>query len=457
MGEAMKALRGLGSVSAVVLLAAMLSVLVAAIPSLHLAVGGPVAATIVITARGMAELFAALLAAQRFRRTASRRDLGVAVGLGVMAVTDLVFSLGRATLAADAASAVAVLPYQLVGAGLLAAAALVPDRPLSRRGHQRLVIAGVAVIGIGVLAMQTVGLPPGERDIGGAGPLDVVPLRIVTCALLTVAAAGLGWGRRHGRDPLMRWLGAALALAALAQLQRIVVPADAAPVFTWANVLQLGAAAALVAGAIEEIRGYQRRLGELAVADERRRIARDLHDGLAQEVAFIASQSRYLAERSGGDERLELIALSAERALDDSRFVIGALTRVSGQPLGASLAMQAREFARRWGVDVTLEIQDDVDVAPEKEQAILKIVGEALSNAARHAHASTVSICLGDRDGRLYVAVHDDGRGFDADAERAAARGFGLRSMRERAQLVGGDLWLESQPGGGTRVELALF
>src|SRR4051812_4261974 len=181
MGEAMKALRGLGTVSAVVLLAALLSALVIAIPPLRLAIGGPVAATIVVTARGMAELFAALLAAQRFRRTASRRDFGVAVGLGVMAVADVVFSLGRATLAPDAASAVAVLPYQLVGAGLLAAAAFLPDRPLSRRGHQRLVLAGVAGIGMGVLAMQMAGLVPGERHMAGAWPLHVVPLRVAAC------------------------------------------------------------------------------------------------------------------------------------------------------------------------------------------------------------------------------------------------------------------------------------
>ena len=452
----MRALRVLGSVPAVLSLAAVLNVLVIAVPSLRLAIDSAAAAAIVVTVRGMTELFAAVLAAQRFRRTASRLDFGVAVGLGVMAVADVVFSLDRATLAPDAASAVAVLPYQLLGGCLLAAAAFLPDRALFRRGRQRLVLAGVAAVGVWVLGAQGAGLLPGERHMDAAGPLDVVELRIATCVLMAAAAAGLARCRREGGDPLIRWLGVALALAALAQFERIAVPTGAAPVFTWAHVLQLAGAAALVAGVVEEIRGYQRRLGELAVADERRRIARDLHDGLAQEIAFIASQSRYLADRSG-DDHLELIATSAQRALDDSRFVIGALTRVSGQPLGMSIAMQAQEFARRWGVAVRLQIQEDVDVAPEKEQAILKIVGEALSNAARHAHASHVDICLGDRDGRLRVAVRDDGRGFDAEAERVAAHGFGLRSMRERAQLVGGDLWLESQPGRGTRVELALF
>ena len=95
-------------------------------------------------------------------------------------------------------------------------------------------------------------------------------------------------------------------------------------------------------------------------------------------------------------------------------------------------------------------------MAPDKEQAILRIVGEALSNAARHAEASTVDISLDHRSGRLRVAVSDDGRGFDAEAERLAARGFGLRTMRERANLVGGDVRFVSEPGRGTRVEIAM-
>jgi signal transduction histidine kinase len=452
----MGAQRGVGSGPIAVLLAALLSVLVIAIAiaPLRLTVDSPTAGAVVVTARGMAELFAALLAVQRFRRTASHLDFGVAVGLGVMAVADLAFSLERATLGPDAATAATVLPYHLVGAGLLAAAAFSPDRPLSRRGRRRLILAGVAGVALGVLVMQEARLIPGARLAHAAEPLDVVLLRIATCALLATAAAGLATRRRDAQDRLIRWLGAALALAALAQLQRIAVPIGSAPTFTWAHALQLGAVAALVTGTIEETCGYQQRLAELAVADERRRIARDLHDGLAQELAFIASQTKDISD--SGDERLALVATSAQRALDDSRFVIGALTRASGQPLGASIALQAQEFARRWGLTVELEIEDKVDVAPEKEQAILRIVGEALSNAARHAHASTVKICVGDRDGRLLIAVHDDGRGFDADAERVAGRGFGLRGMRERAQLVGGDLWLESQPGGGTRVEIAL-
>jgi signal transduction histidine kinase len=191
------------------------------------------------------------------------------------------------------------------------------------------------------------------------------------------------------------------------------------------------------------------------VADERRRVARDLHDGLAQEVAFIASQTKHLAVQSG-DQRLDEIAVAAERALDDSRAVVGALTRSSGMPLNASIALQAQEFARRWGLRVQLALEPEVTAAPAKEEAILRILGEALSNAARHAEASTVDISLDHRSGPLRVAVSDDGRGFDAEEECLAARGFGLRTMCERARLVGGDVRFVSEPGRGTRVEIAI-
>jgi signal transduction histidine kinase len=439
----------------IILIAAALSLLAIAMPAARLRLDSPVGGAIVVTARGMAELFVAFLAGQRFGRTGSGVDFGTAVGLGVMGVADVAFSLGRATLAPNAVSTAAVLPYQAVGAALLVAAAFSPRRPLVRWARQRMTIAGVGVVALGLFILQGFGLIPGADLPSRSEPVGIVLIRIAVCALLATAAAGFARRSEHRRDPLIRWLAAAAALAALAQLQRVAIPAPLTAAFTWMHALQLGAAAALLVGCVGEMRDYRRRLAEMAVADERRRIARDLHDGLAQEVAFIASQSNYLARQSD-DERLKLIAEAAQRALDDSRFVVGALTRTSGQPLGASLALQAQEFARRWGIKVQLALQDEVDVAPEEEHAILRIVAEALSNAARHADASTISIRLGDHDGRLRVAVSDDGRGFDAEAETDAQRGFGLRSMRERAQRVGGDVWLESEPGSGTRVEIAI-
>jgi signal transduction histidine kinase len=437
------------------LVAVTASVLVTAIPSLGLEVESAAAGAIVIMARGLAELVVAIVAAHRFRRAASRIDFGIGLGLGVMAVADIALALGWATVDADGASSAAAVPYHVVGACVLAVTALASDRPVVRRARRGMVVGAVAVVALGVFILQHVEVVPGLHISRGSEPLAIDLLRIVASALLMTTAVGLVARRERRVDPLLRWLAAAVAIAALAQIERVAIPAPPTPSLTWVHVLQLAAVAALVMACVEEVQADSRRLAALAVSDERRRMSRELHDGVAQEVAYVASQAKHLAEQSA-DVRLELIAAAAQRALDDSRFVVGALMRSSGQPLSASIALQAQEFARRWGLAVELSLQPEVDVAPDKEEAILRIVGEALSNAARHANARTVNIRLGNVDGSLRVAVSDDGRGFDSDDEELAERGFGLRSMRERAQLVGGHVNLNSQPGAGTRVEIGI-
>jgi len=439
----------------VVTLSAAVAAVVLVVPATRFHLVSPAAGAIVLTARAMAEIFASYLAGQRFLRTASRKDFGVAVGLGVMAVADVVFVLTRATLAPDGGSGAAVLPYHFVGAGVLAAAALSRRRLMFRRPRRYMVLAAVGAVALVLLLLAELGVIPSFGVPPGAEPDDVALLRFATCALLVLAAVGIAGNRDMREEPLTLWLGVAAFLAALAQLERAAEPAPVLAMFTWVHVFQVGVVLALLVGSLGEVRGYQRRLAEMAVADERRRVARDLHDGLAQEVAFIASQSKYLAGQSG-DQRLSDIAVAAERALDDSRAVVGALTRASRVPLCASIALQAQEFARRWGLSVQLALEPGVGLSPEKEQAILRIVGEALSNAAHHAEASTVDIRLGYRNGPLLVAVSDDGRGFDAESERIAKRGFGLGNMCERARLVGGDVRFVSEPGHGTRVEIAI-
>jgi signal transduction histidine kinase len=438
-----------------VLVAVTATVLVTAIPSLGLEFESAAAGAIVIMARGLAELVVAILAAHRFRRAASRIDFGIGLGLGVMAVADIALALGWATVDADGVSSGAAVPYHVVGACVLAVTALASDRPVVRRARRSMVVGGVAVVALGVFILQRVEVVPGLHIALGSEPPAIDVLRIVASALLMTTAVGLVARRERRVDPLLRWLSAAVAIAALAQIERVAIPAPPTPSLTWVHLLQLAAVAALVMACVEEVQAYSRRLAALAVSDERRRMSRELHDGVAQEVAYVASQAKHLAEQST-DVRLELIAAAAQRALDDSRFVVGALRRSSGQPLSASIALQAQEFARRWGLAVELSLQPEVDVTPDKEEAILRIVGEALSNAARHANARTVNIRLGNVDGSLRVAVSDDGHGFDSDDEELTERGFGLRSMRERAQLVGGHVNLNSQPGAGTRVEIGI-
>jgi signal transduction histidine kinase len=440
----------------IVVFASLISLTAILVPGFRLRIDSPTGGTIVLTLWGMAWLFMAFLAAQRFTRSASRLDATIAVALFVFAAVDIGFALDRAAVSGDQAASAPVLPYALLAAAVLARGAMLRDRALVRRPKTVLVVLWAAVMTLPILAAQLLGLLPGVEGYVGPEPTHVVTLRALVGAFLAIGAVGLVTRHRREDDPLVDWLAPALALGALAQLHRVLIPAATSPELTWANVLQVAAAAVLVVGCVRETRSYQRRLTESAVADERRRIARDLHDGVAQDVAFIASQTKSLNAQHE-DERLVLITSAAERALADSRCIVGALSRASAQPLSASIALQAQEFARRWSLEVDVAATEDVTVQPEKQEAVLRIVGEALSNAARHAHAQRVRIEVAAvGDGPLRVAVTDDGRGFWPDTAQMTAVGFGLRSMRERAHLVGGEVDFLSEPGHGTRVEIAI-
>src|SRR5689334_8390044 len=117
-GESVASQRAKGLIVCSVVVAATLSVVALVVASVRIEVHSPTAGVVVVSARGMAELFAALLAGQRFHRSGLRLDFGIAIALGTMAVADLVFALGRATLTGTEVSPVAVMPYHLVGAAL---------------------------------------------------------------------------------------------------------------------------------------------------------------------------------------------------------------------------------------------------------------------------------------------------------------------------------------------------
>ena len=112
-------------------------------------------------------------------------------------------------------------------------------------------------------------------------------------------------------------------------------------------------------------------------------------------------------------------------------------------------------IADRAGLALDVEVQGDVAVGSETQHAILRIVNEAVSNAARHAGARTVSIRISCENEHVVVRITDDGNGFDLGALNPR-RGFGLRSMSQRAELLGGRLHLESEPGSGTMIEVAI-
>jgi len=205
---------------------------------------------------------------------------------------------------------------------------------------------------------------------------------------------------------------------------------------------------------------------DAAVERERRRIARDIHDSLAQDLAFIAARVRALERDPAASVRLDHLAIAATRALEHSRTTISTLTRPLDEPLDAALARNATEVAARHGGHAKLRLQAGVVVPPATRESLVMILREAVANAMRHGRAGSVDVSLSQQScdsdtlsqqSWLRLRVTDDGRGFDA-AARAARRdaGFGLQSMEERAQALGGGLVVRSAPGAGTTIEVAL-
>jgi PAS domain S-box-containing protein len=190
-----------------------------------------------------------------------------------------------------------------------------------------------------------------------------------------------------------------------------------------------------------------------AALEERRRIARNLHDGLTQELHFVGSQLRALIARHPAlSADLLGVERASERALDEARRAITVLSGSQPEPLRTALADTAQDLADRHGLGLTLQLEDDLELSPQDTENLLRIVREAMGNAARHGQARFIEIRLW-RDDSMHLAISDDGVGFDTTAP---TRGFGLISMRERATAIEGVLTVTSTPGRGTEVALTL-
>jgi signal transduction histidine kinase len=275
----------------------------------------------------------------------------------------------------------------------------------------------------------------------------------VMAGLYALAAVGFVARAERTGDELTGWFALASPLAALAAVNYFLYP-SLYPGFVYTgDVMRLGFYVMLAFGAAREIASWQRELVQAATSGERRRIARDLHDGLAQELAFIVGQTRNLVEKTGDHGPFANIAAAAERALDESRTAIAALSRRVDEPLDVSLAQAAEDVAGRVGTQVRLDLAPGVTVGGDLREDLARIVREAVTNAARHGGARTVTVTMSNTDG-LRLRIADDGDGFDAAA--SPRRGFGLTSMRERAQARGGDFEVRSGPGEGTVGEVVI-
>ncbi len=218
-------------------------------------------------------------------------------------------------------------------------------------------------------------------------------------------------------------------------------------------------------GMLETVATYRQRLRDVAVRaltaaeEERKRIARELHDETAQMLAALLIRVR-IVRNSNDPAALDALLEDMRREIGDSLEGIRRFARGLRPPaldeLGLSPAIEshARHLSETVGISIRVEA-DPLDgvLTPEAELALYRIVQEALSNVVRHAGATRAAVSVTRTPASVTVTVEDDGRGFDVAGVLAGERkGLGLFGMQERAAYLGGRVDIDSRPGRGTRV-----
>ena len=215
---------------------------------------------------------------------------------------------------------------------------------------------------------------------------------------------------------------------------------------------------------------YQARLRQIRqrfslVLEERARLAREIHDTLAQGFVGISSQLDAVAlsmpsEDSPARRYLEMARRMARHSLTEARRSVMDLRSsvLENQDLAAALAVGTRLWTAGSAVEVSVDVTGPpVILADDVEQHLLRIAQEAVTNVVKHAGASRILVKLHRETRKIYLRIVDDGHGFEQrDAFSARVGHFGLIGMRERAQRLGGELRLASHPGEGTEVEVTV-
>lgn len=270
---------------------------------------------------------------------------------------------------------------------------------------------------------------------------------------------------RAGGSPFLATAGSAVALPLLGEgaLLGVVVLSHAKPDhFDQSALPFLGLLAGQVSLAVRNARAYLQS-EEVAIAEERARIAREIHDGVAQSLAFAALKLdlvERLLTRDASKAKAEVAATRAtiRETIKEVRRSIFALRPVELERHGfmETLRRYVADYGQQNEMQVVLEEEGAPALSTKGEGVLFRIFQEAMNNVAKHAGASRVVVTVGrQEDGQGFVRVADDGRGFDpatVSDRVTSAGGLGLKQMRERVEARGGRFQVDSSPGGGTKV-----
>ncbi len=235
------------------------------------------------------------------------------------------------------------------------------------------------------------------------------------------------------------------------------------PVVTWGVLAWIERQLAAKERA-EERAEEERRRRERAVREERARIAREIHEGVAQNLYFLGLQMDLcrrllLKEPERVDKELEGLQALLQESLQDLRRLIWALRPLELEEFGPFEAVRrlASDLKAHTGLDIIVEVRgQERRFSPDVEGALYRIAQEALHNVAKHAQARTAKVLFEIAPTHVRVEVRDDGRGFDVSKALQKTQGLGLHHLRERVEERGGSFTIESSPGAGTRLQALL-
>jgi signal transduction histidine kinase len=265
----------------------------------------------------------------------------------------------------------------------------------------------------------------------------------------------VGWPGAH--PEMQAFLGVPIVAGGDILAELYLAARDGEPEFTAEDQRIVETLAAHAALAIANAQRLER-TRELAVAEERTRLARDLHDSVTQTLFGLTLATEAAATVAGDNpkllEQLDRVRELGAAARDEMRSLVETLRPVDLGRDGLATALRHRvELAGRvHDVPISLQVSGTVTLPATVQRELLYVITEALGNALQHAAAGRIVVTLHSTDRYTRAVVADDGSGFDLPATRQASRRLGLTSMRDRIEALGGRLHIDTEPGAGTKL-----
>jgi signal transduction histidine kinase len=427
-------------------------------PSLRMTYFLPELGTVLTTVMMLAGALVTILAGARFSVEGRRLDLLLAAGFFTAAASNLAFGIvpvlngGPIDQSADwAGIAGRLLAWTLIA---IAPAPFMRGRVKRRQSvlGNMFVLSTLALAGLWGLSSWLAGGLPNLLPLGSEERPVLLTGSLAALALLNLLALiGFGVRFRDLGEDLDRWIALGSTLMLFGSLHTIFTPLLSSEYVSQGDFLRVVAFAVLLVGVWRAIRFSE--FGR-AVAEERARVAREIHDGLAQYLFAVSTHASMLEAGADPAECLPRLKEAAAAAQQEAKFAVLALSSASGNaPFDAALRRYIDFLTADGVLEVDLEIDKTIRLGPDEQIELFRIVQEGLANARKHAGARRVVVTIGQRFGDRVVEIRDDGVGFDGEVDGA---GQGMKNMRARAASIGGHFSIASAPGHGTALEVVL-